>query len=81
VKIKNEGALIVPALAAGISVPDDTSNYSASSYVRWTLYRGVQLGRECKEGDEWHNAVIISKLSEYDAQNATWSKLMARGFR
>ena len=71
----------MPAIAAGIPVPNDTSNFSLSAYARWNLYRGVQLNRECKEGDEWHNAVIISKLSDYDAENATWSKLTARGFR
>ena len=80
-KIQREGALLMPAIAAGIRVPDDTSNYSSSAYPYWNLYRGVQLNREGKDGDEWHNAVIISKMSEYDVQNATWAKLTALGFR
>lgn len=71
----------MPAIAAGISVPKDTYSYSSSQYPHWNLYRGVQLNREGKDGDEWHNAVIISKLSEYDAMNATWAMLAAHGFR
>lgn len=80
-KIEREGALLMPAIAAGIKVPPDTFNYSAEEYAHWNLYRGIQLNRECKEGDEWHNAVVISKLSDYEARNATWATLDKYGFR
>ena len=80
-KIEREGTLLMPAIAAGIKVPPDTSDYSSSNYPHWNLYRGVQLNREGKDGDEWHNAVIISKMSEYDVQNATWKMLELLGFR
>jgi hypothetical protein len=80
-RIEREGGLLVPAESAGISVPKDTANYSTNNYPHWHLYRAVQMNRDCKEGDEWHNAMIISKLPIATVQNATWPELKSLGIR
>jgi hypothetical protein len=73
-------ALIVPAEAAGIKVPADVFSYNHKEYLAWALFCNASndmIMPYC----EWHNAVVIAKLTKSQVENATWAELCAAGWK
>ena len=80
--ITDQKRLMLPALKAGIKVPPDLNDYCADEYAHWYLFCGMQLNSAIPTpGIEWENAVLISKLTEEQANIVTWNQMLSMGFQ
>ena len=72
----------MPALNAGMKVPDDIFNYDIKKFTHFKFFCSIQMNSKmlipyC----EWHNAVVISTLTESELCDATWQFLKNRGLK
>lgn len=80
--IRNAAGLIMPALNAGMKVPDSIFDYDGYVFKHFSFFCGVQLNyRMAVPYLEWHNAVVVAKLTYYQMDSATWDFLVSRGFK
>lgn len=73
-------ALVEPAEAAGIRVPDDPINYRKSAYPYWTVFVACQLYAPMPTpNSHFENARIIASISYGEILTITPERLIELG--
>ncbi len=79
--IAHASLLAGPASEAGIAVPDNVDDFDPKVFIRFLIFRNMQMGRPMPRSiSHWENAKIVAMIDDDMLSTITGPELEAMGF-